>query len=161
MTLSRYILIFSAILISTLIHGQEFTEVNVPMTSKAKYFDTTPQLRDMPIILPGERDRSWKDDIIGNKSVEDEYKNMEADIPEDFVDPVLQLSYPASREITGPVINMDGVGNVNGVYPPYTDGDVGPDHYFQMINLSFQIFDKQGNSLFGPADNPVQQQIDR
>lgn len=153
MTLSRYLLIAAVILMTGFMYGQDFTEVNVPLTSKAKYFDTTPPLRDMPIILPGERDRSWKDNIIGNKSLEDEFKNMEADIPEDFVDPVLQQNYPASRDITGPVVNYDGVGNVNGVYPPDTDGDVGPDHYFQMINLSFAIYDKQGNLLYGPVDN--------
>ena len=51
------------------------------------------------------------------------------------------------------IANFDGVPNLNSVYPPDTDGDVGPDHYFQMINLSFQIFDKEGNSLYGPADN--------
>ncbi|MFA4864026.1 MAG: T9SS type A sorting domain-containing protein, partial [Bacteroidales bacterium] len=51
------------------------------------------------------------------------------------------------------ISNFEGVGNLNSVYPPDTEGDVSPDHYFQMINLSFQIFDKQGNSLYGPADN--------
>ncbi|HSG68353.1 MAG TPA: GEVED domain-containing protein, partial [Bacteroidales bacterium] len=28
-----------------------------------------------------------------------------------------------------------------------------PNHYFQMVNLAFEIFDKNGNSLYGPADN--------
>jgi hypothetical protein len=49
--------------------------------------------------------------------------------------------------------NFDGVGNVNGVLPPDTQGDVGPDNYVQMINLSFAVFDKQGNLLLGPLDN--------
>ncbi|MEA2041970.1 MAG: hypothetical protein U9N85_05395, partial [Bacteroidota bacterium] len=52
-----------------------------------------------------------------------------------------------------PIQNFEGMSNVNGVYPPDTDGDVGPNHYFQMINLSMQIFDKEGNSLYGPVDN--------
>jgi hypothetical protein len=107
----------------------------------------------MQIVLPGERDRSWKDGIIANKSMGEDWKNMEADIPADFTDPVLQRNYSSSREVTGPVVNHDGVGNVNGVYPPDTDGDVGPNHYFQMINLSFAIWDKQGNQLYGPVDN--------
>ncbi|MCP4710464.1 MAG: choice-of-anchor D domain-containing protein, partial [Planctomycetes bacterium] len=49
--------------------------------------------------------------------------------------------------------NFDGVGNVNGVLPPDTDGDVGPNHYIQMINISFEIFDKTGASLYGPVNN--------
>lgn len=153
MKLNHYLIFLLAMLMAGFIQGQDSQEQNVPIVSKAVYFDVTPPLRDMPIVLPGERDRSWKDNIIQNKSMEEEYKNMEADIPEDFVDPVLQQSYPASREITGPVLNFDGVGNVSGVYPPDTEGDVGPDHYFQMINLAFAIWDKQGNLLYGPVDN--------
>ena len=42
--------------------------------------------------------------------------------------------------------------NINGVLPPDVQGDVGPNHYVQVVNLSFQVFDKQGNSLYGPFD---------
>lgn len=118
--------------------------------TKAKYFRATPPLREMTIILPGERDRSWKDGIIQNEVMEGMYVNDNA-LPKG-ADPVLQRSAPKSGH-RGPNVNFDGVGNVNGVYPPDTDGDVGPDHYFQMINLSFSIFDKSGNKLYGPADN--------
>jgi hypothetical protein len=36
------------------------------------------------------------------------------------------------------------------LYPPDTDGDVGPDHYVQMVNDVTEIFDKAGNTLLGP-----------
>ncbi|NKN80668.1 hypothetical protein HF633_12945, partial [Weissella cibaria] len=36
------------------------------------------------------------------------------------------------------------------VVPPDTQGDVGPDHYLQHINLIAEIFDKNGNTLLGP-----------
>ncbi|MCP4347535.1 MAG: hypothetical protein GY795_18685, partial [Desulfobacterales bacterium] len=49
--------------------------------------------------------------------------------------------------------NFEGISNVNKRYPPDTQGDVGHDHYVQIVNLSFAIWDKQGNQLFGPADN--------
>jgi hypothetical protein len=153
MKLNRYLIIFPAMLMAGFLQGQDSQEQNVPIVSKAVYFDVTPPLRDMPIVLPGERDRSWKDGIIQNKSVEDQFKIRRDDITEDFVDPVLQKSYPSSREVTGPVQNFDGVGNLCGCAPPDTDGDVGPNHYFQMINLSFAIWDKQGNLLYGPVDN--------
>ena len=57
-----------------------------------------------------------------------------------------------SASIPGPLITFDGVNNLNGVLPPDTVGDVGPNHYVQMVNLSFAIFDKQGNTLYGPAN---------
>jgi hypothetical protein len=37
------------------------------------------------------------------------------------------------------------------VNPPDTDGDVGPNHYVQWVNLVFSIYDKSGTRLFGPA----------
>ena len=36
-----------------------------------------------------------------------------------------------------PIVNFDGVGNIDGVYPPDTNGDVGPNHYVQWVNLAF------------------------
>lgn len=39
--------------------------------------------------------------------------------------------------------------------PPDTDGDVGPGHYVQMVNLLTTIFDKRGNVLLGPFANNV------
>lgn len=117
---------------------------------KAKYFDKTPPLRDMKVILPGERDRSWKDNIIGNKSMEvnlDKQQNLRD------VNPPETQTYFGSQNTRGPIYNFPGIGNVNGVFPPDTDGDVGLDHYFQMINLSYAIWDKEGNLLYGPVDN--------
>jgi hypothetical protein len=35
--------------------------------------------------------------------------------------------------------------------PPDTVGDVGPNHYIQLVNNVFSIFDKQGNLLAGPS----------
>jgi hypothetical protein len=35
--------------------------------------------------------------------------------------------------------------------PPDTDGDVGPNHYIQSVNTSFQVFNKAGATLAGPT----------
>jgi hypothetical protein len=49
--------------------------------------------------------------------------------------------------------NFEGVGNVNGVLPPDTQGDVGPNHYVHMVNLSFAVYSKTGQLLMGPLPN--------
>lgn len=49
--------------------------------------------------------------------------------------------------------NFEGVGNLNGVLPPDTEGAVGPNDYVQMINLSFAVYNKQGTLLYGPVPN--------
>jgi hypothetical protein len=122
-----------------------------PVVRHAEYFDKTPPLRDMQIFAPGPRDRSWKDGIIRNEDSERERNDNPNPLPSG-ADPVMQKIF-GHREEPMIVANFEGVPNLNSVYPPDTDGDVGPNHYFQMINLSFQIFDKEGNSLYGPADN--------
>jgi hypothetical protein len=52
-----------------------------------------------------------------------------------------------------PIVNFEGLPNRNDAIPPDTNGDVGTNHYVQMVNNSFQIWDKSGNSLYGPVDN--------
>jgi hypothetical protein len=47
--------------------------------------------------------------------------------------------------------NFEGVNNIDGVLPPDTNGDVGPNNYVQWVNLHFEIFDRAGNTLLGPS----------
>lgn len=85
--------------------------------------------------------------------------------PNTAPDPVMQKSSPQPFEAGGAgqvLQGFDGAsnvdnGNVNGIMvaPPDTQGDVGPNHYIQMVNSLTTIFDKSGNVLFGPAPNSV------
>lgn len=73
-------------------------------------------------------------------------------------DPVVQNKFSGSDSLAAmaapsPAKNFAGLTNRNGVYPPDPTGDVGPNHYVQMVNSSIQIFDKNGNTLYGPTNN--------
>lgn len=63
---------------------------------------------------------------------------------------------PAPANMPAPSLTFEGVGeglpgyNVN-VAPPDTEGDIGPNHYVQWVNLHFAVFDRNGNILYGPA----------
>lgn len=55
--------------------------------------------------------------------------------------------------------NFEGLSNQDNfnvfgfrVNPPDPVGAVGPNHYVQMVNLTFAVFDKAGNKLLGPVD---------
>lgn len=52
-------------------------------------------------------------------------------------------------EFTNANPNFEGLGC--GGCPPDPTGDVGPDHYVEMVNASFSIWDKQGTVLAGPS----------
>ncbi len=74
-------------------------------------------------------------------------------------DSVAQTDFAAEKQAVGkrllsippPNRNFEGVPNLDGFYPPDTVGDVGPNHYVQWVLKHFQIFDKNGTSLYGPA----------
>ncbi len=73
------------------------------------------------------------------------------------VDPLLAVQADAPEasvlDFLTPIINIDGQGFTN-VNPPDTVGDVGPDHYIQMINgggTLISIYDKDGNLVSGPT----------
>jgi hypothetical protein len=67
-------------------------------------------------------------------------------------DPVVQRVL-GKIGIPGPIISFDGHSNLCGCSPPDPNGAVGPNHVVTMANLHFQIFDRAGVSLFGPAAN--------
>ena len=55
--------------------------------------------------------------------------------------------------IPAPIISFNGPPNISGVAPPDPNGAVGPNHVVVMDNLSYQIFNKSGVSVLGPALN--------
>jgi len=112
-------------------------------------FDKLENLSQLPIKTPSYVDMSWKDKVVPNKDGFMEEFNK----PSEFsgVDPVIQNNVNTTRTTATIGQNFPGVSNLSGVAPPDTDGDVGLNHYMQMVNLSFQIWDKNGNSLYGPT----------
>jgi hypothetical protein len=74
-------------------------------------------------------------------------------------DKVLQTTYSQKLAPTA-LLNFDGVGNgftgPNGTFvvnsaPPDTNGSVGPNHYVQIVNTDFAIFNKSGTAIYGPV----------
>lgn len=122
------------------------TEIKTPV-----YMDQTPPLTSMRMISPQPRDRSWKNGVVPNMdgSVRNKNKVWQDDLSNN--DPSLQET-DGILETDAPIINFDGINNIQGVYPPDTNGDVGPNHYVQSVNSSFAVWNKSGTLLFGPAD---------
>jgi subtilase family serine protease len=65
-------------------------------------------------------------------------------------DPVAQTTAPAAVA-PPPIFNFEGLGDSDGVLPPDTNGDIGPNHYVQWVNLTFAIYSRTGSLLYGPA----------
>ncbi|UCC63814.1 MAG: carboxypeptidase regulatory-like domain-containing protein, partial [Anaerolineae bacterium] len=74
-----------------------------------------------------------------------------------YADPALQTR-AGPTHMPSPIRSFAGLDNNDNmrvlgfrVVPPDTQGDVGPDHYVQWVNLVFAIWDKSGHLLYGPA----------
>ena len=143
-------LIFWFVTLSDFLSGQP-SVYHPTFTRKAAYFDITPPLRDMQLIkIIKEKDGLEKE--VPNKVGMKEFNNRTT---QPFLlqeDPVWQKQdgtyMPANY---APLQNFEGIGNLSGVYPPDTQGDVGPDKYIQVVNMNFCIYSKTGTILLGPA----------
>ena len=71
-----------------------------------------------------------------------------------MIDPLVkETNRKGSARTPSPDLSFEGMSLQSGGsgWPPDTIGDVGPNHYVQMVNTSFAIFDKTGNKLSGPT----------
>src|SRR5215211_8260629 len=71
----------------------------------------------------------------------------------------VQNSIPPQATIPNTNANFEGLSNQDNfnifggrVNPPDPVGDVGPNHYVEMVNLVFGIYSKTGTLLLGPVD---------
>lgn len=113
-----------------------FSEPCVSMT-------ITPAIRDLentPAYEGEEREREIKNNFRRQK-----YTNPDA-YPQG-PDGIWQKT-GGELHMREPIQNWEG--NDNGAFPPDPSGAAGPDHYIQMINSEYIIYDKEGTILAGP-----------
>jgi hypothetical protein len=120
-----------------------------PVIMKSTYFDISPPLRDMVQDVNAKADQSWKYGAVKNtlNTLSNDTENWEPS----SVSPIAQTYF--GQVLTDTTLqNFEGV-SMAGYWPPDTDGDVGPNHYFQVTNVRFSIYDKTGVKLVGPLQN--------
>ena len=132
-------------------------EINIgsPMDTKAGVFrgvlpvakfDVSPPLRDIkPMPVPS-------GPLIIGRAMVDPPSGLEWLYPAgpQTVDLIVQSSIGTRGAIPNPIVSFNAQNNISGVNPPDPAGDVGPNHYVAMSNLSLQIFSKTGTSMLGP-----------
>jgi hypothetical protein len=126
-----------------------------PKFSQAVAFDVSPALRSLP--RPA-RPLVFDPNKIVEVRPERGPEGSEAhEVKGHTADGVLQPFSPALT-IPAPLVTFEGLSNQDNfnlyggrVNPPDPDGEVGPNHYVELINLVLAVFDKQGNRLTGPT----------
>jgi len=128
-----------------------------PKFSTALAFDISPALRNLPAAKKPVAAPSKLLEIRPERGPKVPYKGHRGD-------GALQTFRRASAGISvsaipSPLANFEGLSNQDNfnvfgfrVNPPDLSGDVGPNHYVEIINLVFAVYDKQGSKLLGPVD---------
>lgn len=103
---------------------------------------------DEPVLPINEDGKTY---FVRNKMRRNKFTNSENALPKGG-DPLLNHQ-KSSHPNKAPIVNWDGLSSSQsgGATPPDPSGAVGPNHYVQMVNSVYQIFDKSGNALTNPA----------
>ena len=109
--------------------------------------DVSAPLRELP-VLPDQAGRKYlpRKDLAGRLGTSELTPAL---------DPVLDEAPTPAAATT--FFNFEGVSNRNGVLPPDPNGDIGPNHYVQWVNLSLQIWSinratSTATSVYGPVN---------
>jgi subtilisin-like proprotein convertase family protein len=126
-------------------------QIEGPIVGEAVTPDISPAVRDLPPFErpPLELEREINPRQNPNSLLQGNVDNIVGP-----PDPLLGLSENDGRT-PGITLSFDGISFATGGTgsPPDTVGAVGPNHYFQSVNGSFQIFNKSGTTLTGPTLN--------
>ncbi|HEV8254485.1 MAG TPA: proprotein convertase P-domain-containing protein, partial [Vicinamibacteria bacterium] len=122
-------------------------------TSSVAYavrFAVSPAVRD----LPPDPEFKIEDAVEDTKVRPPKVFRVEAEGVTPSPDEAVQSSAPLVSAIPGPTLSFEGLNSDTNaallglrLSPPDTDGDVGPDHYVQIINLVYRVYDKSGAPL--------------
>jgi subtilisin-like proprotein convertase family protein len=122
----------------------------IPISARAVAFGISPAVRDMPPeeVSKADPDPNQELKMNPNKIVRSEVQNPSGPSG----DAVVQTSAPVPN-IPAPSTSFEGqsifetIALGQGFLPPDTVGDVGPNHYLQMVNSTFRIWNKAGAPL--------------
>jgi hypothetical protein len=118
--------------------GPPSTEVSGPIfETHGKAVSFNKDLRDLPQIGPRDKKPAREMGTPPNMGPNG-----------NGVDSVLQGNIAQAAPAPGPSSNFKGLDlqNWGAGWPPDTHGDVGPDHYIQVVNTSIGVFDKASGS---------------
>ncbi len=123
-----------------------FAEIEA-QSARAVAFGVSGKVSDIAPAAKQANDEKIVREFSGKESISREIPNANFDSDNALAN-ISGLAMPA------PMLSFDGISNKdnNDVYgfaavPPDTNGDVGPNHFVQSVNILSRVFDKNGNAL--------------
>ena len=122
-----------------------------PQVIWATAHDVSPTLREMAQnrIAPEAEDPAGEEDERGPSAGDDGGYSQDGALQS----ALLPATIPSTSQNFEGLSNEDNFNIFGGrVNPPDPNGEVGPNNYVEMTNLTFAVYDKSGNRLLGPVD---------
>lgn len=93
--------------------------------------------------------------VVEREANDDRPSGQEGPLGPQETDLQVQMRVGVGTDMPSASVSFDGLTNTLGVYPPDPNGAVGPNHYVQMVNSTFGVFNKSGVMLLGPYNTNV------
>jgi hypothetical protein len=140
--------------------AQQVQRVSVePKFSSAAAFDVSPALRDLALSARRSAARTARENELREIRPDRGLVMTDQGHSPDGALQTGNRRQAVSAAIPAPMANFEGLSNLDNfnifgfrVNPPDPVGDVGPNHYVEMINLVFGVYSKTGTLLLGPVD---------
>ncbi len=130
------------------------THKSNPFLVEVDFLGVSTAVRDLPAWAPDsdrlrakEREEGREINPIRHEDLFDEDGIRYGTRTEKIDDRLAAESAVSSGRATPPLlVDVTGIG-ATGYAPPDTEGAVGPDHYVQVVNVAFRVFDKSGTPV--------------
>jgi len=149
------------LMLGAIAEANDSSEQRQPKVKRSLKHDTSRPLREMEPPPPPSPEETPAIREIPNYPLPSPDKPADQDKKGESGGPAVQ-DWHTSILAPAPTQSFEGLSNADNqavlggqVTPPDTNGDVGPNHYVQMVNILFAVYDKTGTRLLGPLPNNI------
>ena len=145
--MNRFLLFALMLALSPMFLNAQTDETKPIRVVKAVAFAKSAPLSEIAAKLSPDKAESILEEEVHNELDFDKWPNEDAKAPESVNVQFKQ----GSKGTRGPLVGFNGQG-FTGYYPPDTDGDVSDDHFVQMVNSKYNVYEKDGTKILGPLN---------
>ncbi len=114
--------------------------------SKAVAFAKSKPMRELAAVVSAEDDLAVDPKGFNPNRIDyDKWGKTEVDLPKDT-----PQTKQGNRHAKGLLASFAGISQGGSGYPPDTDGDISSNHFVQVVNSRYSVYDHSGTKILGP-----------
>ncbi len=114
--------------------------------SKAVAFAKSKPMRELAAVVSAEDDLAINPKGFNPNRIDyDKWGKTEVDLPKDT-----PQTKQGNRHAKGLLASFEGISQGGSGYPPDPDGDISNNHFVQVVNSRYSVYDRSGTKILGP-----------